>query len=178
VINALTDRCHPCQLLADIQTYIEHRGDIRGRTVAWIGDGNNMCNSYMGAAKQFGFKLNVATPKGYEPHPMSSPVRLAMPKSATIRKPPHVALIWWSPTWWASMGQEEETAARAKVFAAFQVDAKLMKLAARTRCSCTACPRTAVKRSRPRSSTPAERSVGRGREPVARAKGLMELLLT
>ena len=131
VINALTDRCHPCQLLADIQTYIEHRGDIRGRTVAWIGDGNNMCNSYMGAAKQFGFKLNVAAPKGYEPPP---DVVACATGHAEVGNDPEAAargadLVVTDV--WASMGQEEETAARAKVFAAFQVDAKLMKLAAK-----------------------------------------------
>ena len=63
VINALTDDYHPCQLLADVQAYVEHRGSIRGKTVAWIGDGNNMCHSYINAARQFGFRLNIAAPK-------------------------------------------------------------------------------------------------------------------
>src|SRR5690606_31589828 len=67
VINALTDDYHPCQLLADMQTYLEHRGDIRGKTVAWIGDGNNMCNSYINAARLLDFELAVACPEGYEP---------------------------------------------------------------------------------------------------------------
>ena len=67
VINALTDDFHPCQLLADMQTYREHRGSIRGGTVAWVGDGNNMCQSYINAATQFGFNLRVACPEGYEP---------------------------------------------------------------------------------------------------------------
>ena len=62
VINGLTDSYHPCQLLADMQTYIEARGSIRGKTVAWLGDGNNMCHSYMNAARQFGFSLNIACP--------------------------------------------------------------------------------------------------------------------
>ncbi|MBI5039844.1 MAG: ornithine carbamoyltransferase, partial [Gammaproteobacteria bacterium] len=131
VINALTDRCHPCQLLADIQTYIEHRGDIRGRTVAWIGDGNNMCNSYMGAAKQFGFKLNVAAPAGYEPPAefvacAAGHVEVGNDPEAAA----HGADLVVTDVW-ASMGQEEEQAARAKAFAAFQVDAKLMRLAAK-----------------------------------------------
>ncbi|MBI5462192.1 MAG: ornithine carbamoyltransferase [Gammaproteobacteria bacterium] len=131
VINALTDRCHPCQLLADIQTYIEHRGDIRGKTVAWIGDGNNMCNSYLGAAKQFGFKLNVAAPKGYEPSAdfvacAAGHVEVGSDPAAAARGADLVVTDVW-----ASMGQEEEQAARAKAFAAFQVDAKLMKLAAK-----------------------------------------------
>ena len=131
VINALTDRCHPCQLLADIQTYIEHRGDIRGKTVAWIGDGNNMCNSYMGAAKQFDFKLNVAAPKGYEPAAdviacAAGHVEVSNDPAAAARGADLVVTDVW-----ASMGQEEEQAARAQAFAAFQVDAKLMRLAAK-----------------------------------------------
>jgi ornithine carbamoyltransferase len=131
VINALTDRCHPCQLLADVQTYIEHRGDIRGRTVAWIGDGNNMCNSYMGAAKQFGFHLKVAAPKGYEPTPdviacATGHVEVGNDPAAAARGADLVVTDVW-----ASMGQEDEQAARAKAFADFQVDAKLMQLAAR-----------------------------------------------
>ena len=67
VINALTDDYHPCQLLADMQTYVEHRGSIKGKTVTWVGDGNNMCHSYINAAEQFNFNLKIATPKGYEP---------------------------------------------------------------------------------------------------------------
>ena len=67
VINALTDDYHPCQLLADVQTFVELRGSIKGKTVAWIGDGNNMCNSYIEAAHMWGFKLKIAAPKGYEP---------------------------------------------------------------------------------------------------------------
>ena len=67
VINGLTDMVHPCQLLADMQTYKEHRGSIKGKTVTWIGDGNNMCHSYINAARQFDFELNIACPEGYEP---------------------------------------------------------------------------------------------------------------
>ena len=67
VINGLTDDVHPCQLLADMQTFLEHRGDIKGKTVTWIGDGNNMCHSYMHAARLLDFKLNIACPEGYEP---------------------------------------------------------------------------------------------------------------
>ncbi|MGZ8246168.1 ornithine carbamoyltransferase, partial [Methylomagnum sp.] len=67
VINGLTDRFHPCQLLADMQTYFEQRGDIQGRTVAWIGDGNNMCQSYIETAELLDFKLNIACPAGYDP---------------------------------------------------------------------------------------------------------------
>ena len=130
VINALTDRCHPCQLLADIQTYIEHRGDIRGRTVAWIGDGNNMCNSYIGAARQFDFQLKIAAPQGYEPPAdfvacAASHVEVSNDPAAAVRGADLVVTDVW-----ASMGQEDEQAARAQAFAAFQVDARLMRLAA------------------------------------------------
>ena len=67
VINALTDLYHPCQLLADMQTWIEQRGDPAGKRVCWVGDGNNMCHSYINAARQWGFKLNIACPEGYDP---------------------------------------------------------------------------------------------------------------
>ena len=130
VINALTDRCHPCQLLADIQAYTEHRGDIRGRTVAWIGDGNNMCNSYIGAAKQFDFQLKIAAPRGYEPSPdfvacAAGHVAVGNDPEAAARGADLVVTDVW-----ASMGQEDEQAARTQAFAAFQVDARLMRLAA------------------------------------------------
>ena len=69
VINALTDLLHPCQLLADMQTFFEHRGDIAGKTVTWIGDGNNMCHSYINAARHFDFQLKIACPEGFDPHP-------------------------------------------------------------------------------------------------------------
>src|SRR5690606_11757333 len=69
IINALTDEFHPCQLLADMQTYYEHRGSIENKIVTWVGDGNNMCASYMQAANQFGFELRVAAPYGFEPDP-------------------------------------------------------------------------------------------------------------
>ena len=73
MINGLTDFYHPCQLLADMRTFVEHRGDITGRTVTW-GDGNNMCNSYIGAARQFDFHLRIACPEGYEPDPQIWPL--------------------------------------------------------------------------------------------------------
>lgn len=69
VINGLTNEYHPCQVLADIYTWIEHRGEISGRTVAWIGDSNNMCHTWMQAAELFDFKLNISTPPGYEVEP-------------------------------------------------------------------------------------------------------------
>jgi ornithine carbamoyltransferase len=131
VINALTDRCHPCQLLADVQTYVEHRGDIRGKTVAWIGDGNNMCHSYIGAAKQFDFQLKIAAPKGYSPDADivtcgGGHVEISHDPATAARGADLIVTDVW-----ASMGQEEEQAAREKAFSDFQVDAKLMKLAAK-----------------------------------------------
>jgi len=130
VINALTDDYHPCQLLADMQTYQEHRGDIRGKTVAWIGDGNNMCHSYINAAQQFGFTLNIATPVGYEPK--SSIVNAAKAEIHLTNDPlqaaKHTDLVVTDV--WASMGQEEEQRKREAAFAAFQVDEKVMQQAA------------------------------------------------
>ena len=130
VINALTDDYHPCQLLADIQTYFEQRGDIAGKTVAWIGDGNNMCHSYINAAELFGFKLNIATPPGYEPKPEI--VAETKAEIALFHQPELAArdadLIVTDV--WASMGQEEEQRKREQAFAAFQVNDSLMQLAA------------------------------------------------
>jgi ornithine carbamoyltransferase len=131
VVNALTDRRHPCQLLADIQTYIEHRGDIAGRTVAWVGDGNNVCHSWMQAAKLLGFSLRVATPQDYRPEEelaarcapevtlVSDPVRAASGADAVVTDT------------WASMGQEHEKASRLEAFARYRVDADLMAKAAK-----------------------------------------------
>jgi ornithine carbamoyltransferase len=130
VINALTDDYHPCQLLADMQTYQEHRGDIRGKTVAWIGDGNNMCHSYINAAQQFGFTLNIATPVGYEPkaaivEAVDAPIRLFNDARQAAE---HADLVVTDV--WASMGQEEEQRKREAAFAAFQVDKLVMQQAA------------------------------------------------
>lgn len=130
VINALTDDYHPCQLLADMQTYQEHRGDIRGKTVAWIGDGNNMCHSYINAAQQFGFTLNIATPAGYEPKAtvvksVDAPINLFNDAMQAAR---HADLVVTDV--WASMGQEEEQRKREAAFAVFQVDKKVMQQAA------------------------------------------------
>ncbi|MBA57369.1 MAG: ornithine carbamoyltransferase [Pseudomonadales bacterium] len=126
VINALTDSFHPCQLLADIQTYIEHRGSIRGKTVAWIGDGNNMCHSYINAARQFGFQLRIACPPGFEPDATlvaNNSDRVTVTNSAQEA----VAGVHLVVTdVWASMGQEEEQAAREQAFSSFQVSPALM----------------------------------------------------
>ena len=129
VINGLTDDVHPCQLLADMQTYFEQRGDIKGRTVTWVGDGNNMCHSYMHAAKILDFQLNIACPKGFEPQQkfidetrgnitITSDARAACTGSDLI-----VTDVW------ASMGQEEEQKQREQAFSGFQVNHELMQLA-------------------------------------------------
>ena len=129
VINALTDMYHPCQLLADMQTYYEHRGDIAGKTVTYIGDGNNMCHSYMNAARQYGFTLNVAVPEGYDP----DTALLAETKDCVnIFRSPEDAMSgsdMITTDVWASMGQEEEQAIREKAFAGYQVNDKLMAIA-------------------------------------------------
>ncbi len=130
VINGLSDDLHPCQLLADMQTFFEHRGDIRGKTVAWIGDGNNMCNSYIEAAEQLDFNLRIACPEGYEPNPRfleraGERVRLTRdPREAVAQA--HLV----STDVWTSMGQEEETRLRLAAFKPYQVTAELLDGAA------------------------------------------------
>ncbi len=129
VINALTDDYHPCQLLADMQTYVEHRGSIKGKTVTWVGDGNNMCHSYINAAEQFNFNLNIATPKGYEPDEVivaSSNANVTLfsnVNDAAYKSDLIVTDVW------ASMGQEVEQKKREAAFAAFQVNNAVMSLA-------------------------------------------------
>lgn len=129
VINGLTDLCHPCQLLADMQTYSEHRGDISGKTVTWVGDGNNMCNSYIGAALQFDFKLRIACPEGFDPDPA---VMASCGDHCEIVRDPRTAVdgcdLVVTDTW-ISMGQEDEKAAREKAFAGYMVDKAMMALA-------------------------------------------------
>ncbi len=131
VINALTDLYHPCQLLADMQTYAEQRGSIRGATVTWVGDGNNMCHSYMNAAVQFGFHLNIACPEGYDP---DAGLMEARSGHFTLYRDPMEAardsdLVVTDV--WASMGQEEEQKQREADFEGFQVNAKMMDAASR-----------------------------------------------
>ncbi|MBE9516288.1 MAG: ornithine carbamoyltransferase [Proteobacteria bacterium] len=129
VINALTDMYHPCQLLADIQTWVEHRGDIAGRTAAWIGDGNNVCHSWMNAAKLLGFTLRIATPKDYEPDPaMIAACQDHIELTTDPQAAAEAADVIVTDTW-ASMGQEDEKDQRNKAFDGFIVDTALMKLA-------------------------------------------------
>jgi len=128
VINGLTDEQHPCQILADVYTYIEQRGPIKGKTVAWIGDSNNVCNSWLEAAALFDFKLNISTPPGYEveaermnrnSEAFADPMRAA--------KGAHLV----TTDVWTSMGFEAENEARKKDFADWQVDRDMMKAAAK-----------------------------------------------
>lgn len=129
VINALTDLLHPCQLLADMQTYLDHRGDISGKKVAWIGDGNNMCNSYINAAMLLGFELSIACPDGFEPdeHFMQKAGKSATRTAVAAEACAGADLIVTDV--WASMGQEEEQKAREVAFANFEVTPELMALA-------------------------------------------------
>ncbi len=126
VINALTDLVHPCQLLADMQTYQEYRGDISGKTVTWVGDGNNMCHSYINAARQLDFNLHIACPSGYDPDP--SVLAAAGDRCRIIRDPmvasKGVDLVVTDV--WASMGQEEEQKQRELAFASYQVTSDMM----------------------------------------------------
>ncbi|WP_339409988.1 ornithine carbamoyltransferase [Pseudomonas sp. EA_35y_Pfl2_R5] len=130
VINGLSDDLHPCQLLADMQTYQELRGSIKGKTVAWIGDGNNMCNSYIEAAMQFDFQLRVACPEGYEPN---AKFLAAAGERVQILRDPRAAAAGAhlvSTDVWASMGQEDEAAERLKLFQPYQVNRALLDAAA------------------------------------------------
>lgn len=126
VINALTDDYHPCQLLADMQAYQEARGSIQGKTVTWIGDGNNMCNSYINAAMLYDFKLNIACPEGFEP--MAELLTKAGNRVNIMRDPVEAVENSHLVTTdvWASMGQEEEADDRIRVFESLQVSPALM----------------------------------------------------
>lgn len=129
IINGLTDLLHPCQLLADMQTYFEERGDIAGKTVTWIGDGNNMCHSYINAARQFDFRLHIACPPDYQPNagivaPAGERVHFFADPLAAARGADLVVTDVW-----ASMGQEQEQQKREQAFHGFQVNAEVMRVA-------------------------------------------------
>jgi ornithine carbamoyltransferase len=130
VINSLTDLYHPCQVLADVFTFEEHRGSIENRTVAWVGDGNNMCHSFVNAAHRFGFNLRISTPADYAPD--DSVLAVAGNRVSVHEEPAeavHGADLVVTDVW-ASMGQEEEQSARESAFAGFQVDDALLEGAA------------------------------------------------
>jgi ornithine carbamoyltransferase len=130
VINGLTNEYHPCQILGDILTYIEHRGSIAGRTVAWIGDSNNVCNTWLQAATVFGFNVHVSTPPGYEVEPERAGIyddtyyeSFADPMDAARGADLVTTDVW------TSMGFEAENEERRRAFADWQVDAEMMKVA-------------------------------------------------
>jgi ornithine carbamoyltransferase len=130
VINGLTNEYHPCQILADIYTFIEHRGPIQGRTVAWIGDSNNVCNTWLQAAEVFGFNVHVSTPPGYEVEPERAGLygtdhfeEFADPMDAARGADLVTTDVW------TSMGFEAENEERLRDFADWQVDAEMMKAA-------------------------------------------------
>jgi ornithine carbamoyltransferase len=130
VINGLTNEYHPCQILADIYTYIEHRGSIQGKTVAWIGDSNNVCNTWLQAAEVFDFNVHVSTPPDYEVEPERAGLygtdhyeEFADPMQAA-----HNADLVTTDVW-TSMGFEAENEERKRDFADWQVDAEMMAVA-------------------------------------------------
>ncbi len=133
VINGLTDLLHPMQILADVLTIRQHLGGYEGKKVAWIGDGNNMANSWINAASRLGFELALACPEGYDPDPAILARAQRDAKVTLVRdareaaEGAHVV----NTDVWASMGQEEEQAVRERAFADFQVDGALMARAAR-----------------------------------------------
>jgi ornithine carbamoyltransferase len=130
VINGLTNEYHPCQVLADIYTYVEQRGAIKGRTVAWIGDSNNVCNTWLQAAEVFGFNVHVSTPPGYEVEPERANL-YGTDHYEEFRDPMQAAKGAHLVTTdvWTSMGFEAENEARRRDFQDWQVDAEMMKAA-------------------------------------------------
>lgn len=133
IINGLTDLQHPCQILADLLTVQQHLGTFDGKTIAWIGDGNNMANSWCDAAMQLGFTLRLACPEGYDPDASILAKAVASGRVTLVRDAGEAAAGADVITTdvWASMGQEEEQAIREKAFADFQVDEALMARAKR-----------------------------------------------
>jgi ornithine carbamoyltransferase len=131
VINGLTNEYHPCQILADLFTFIERRGDIKGKTVAWIGDSNNMCNTWLQAAEVLDFKVHVSTPHGYEVEPVRANL-LGTDHYESFADPMDACrgadLV--TTDVWTSMGFEAENAERMQAFADWQVDADMMRVAA------------------------------------------------
>jgi ornithine carbamoyltransferase len=133
VINALTDLHHPCQVLSDVMTIIEKKGNIEGLKVVWIGDGNNMANSWIQAAGRIGFSLTLACPEGYDPDPdilrqardeAKLPITLVRDPAEAVRGADVI-----NTDVWASMGQENEQQQRLRVFKPYQVTAELLALA-------------------------------------------------
>jgi ornithine carbamoyltransferase len=133
IINGLTDLVHPCQVLADLLTVKQHLGGYKGKRFAWIGDGNNMANSWINAAYVLGFELTLACPEGYDPNPEILKRAQSKAKVRVVRDPAEAAkdASVVNTDVWASMGQEEEQVIREKAFKGYKVDAALMKRAKR-----------------------------------------------
>ena len=151
VINGLTNEFHPCQILADIFTFIEHRGSIRGKTVAWVGDGNNMANTWLQASEILGFKVHLSTPGGYEVDQSIAGIRSA--QSYAVFKDPLQACAGAdlvTTDVWTSMGYEAENEARKTAFAQWCVDRDMLAAAKPDALFMPACLHTAAKKSRPR----------------------------
>jgi ornithine carbamoyltransferase len=131
VINGLTDKSHPCQIMADLLTYEEHRGEARGRVFAWVGDGNNMCSSFIHAAAPFGFELRIACPPGYQPDATDIARAEAAGARIAATHDPREAVRGADAVitdTWVSMG-DTDAEARLKALAPYQVDGALMRLA-------------------------------------------------
>jgi len=126
VINGLTELVHPCQLLADVMTFTEIKGDIKGKKVAWIGDANNMCNSYINASKQFEFHLSIATPDKFIPSLYNKNDNILLTNDPLIAAKDADLIV---TDVWASMGQEEEEEDRKKIFRPLQVNKNIMSVA-------------------------------------------------
>jgi len=133
IVNALSDDLHPCQVMGDVMTMAERGADLEKTKVAWIGDGNNMAQSWINAAAYFPFELVLACPEGYDPRKDVLDAALAMGAKVTLTRDPAQAMRgahFVNTDVWASMGQEGEASERMKVFAPYQVDARAMALAA------------------------------------------------
>jgi hypothetical protein len=179
VINGLTDLSHPCQIIADIMTIEEWLGDIAGKTIAWLGDGNNVCTSFIHAAEKLDFKLRIATPANYAPR--AQEVAAAKAAGADVeawarcasgdrrrrcRRHRHLGVD----------GRHRQRRAHGRV-PALRGQRRMMARAQATRSSCTACPRTAARKSPQRCSTARNRRLGRSGKPHPRAKGRAALVL-
>jgi len=130
IINGLTDKFHPCQIMADIMTVMEHKGNYEGLAYAWVGDGNNMANSWLQASEILGFKVHVSTPRGYEIDQSIAGLRSS--SSYEVFKDPMQACAGAdlvTTDVWTSMGFEAENEARRKAFADWRVDADMMRAA-------------------------------------------------
>ena len=131
VINGLTDKSHPCQIMADLLTYEEHRGPVTGRVLAWVGDGNNVCSSFIHAAAAFGFELRIACPAAYQPDAVDLARALKAGARISVTHDPRAAAEGADAVitdTWVSMGDTDKDE-RLHALAPFQVDAALMRLA-------------------------------------------------